>query len=245
MRSRQIASLAHPYLPLAAVAVLLLPVLASAQASAPTATPQDLARLWDGEHVSAPLPPLLRHADVDSAWPNLRRDGAGPVLARGDRPVGRGAVDQPRVVRPRPASRAPLVADARRRADGDVGALRPLRVRAAAPRRARRRPAARRPDHPRRPDAQPRRRRAVPAAQRAGHRHQPRRAAAAGAGGPRPEGAARPAERRRRLQPPQPELAHVGGQDRRSRRRSRCSRWPSTRRAPRTTGAISPSDSAP
>jgi hypothetical protein len=35
-----------------------------AQRAAATLTPQDLARLWDAEHVSPPLPPLIDHADV-------------------------------------------------------------------------------------------------------------------------------------------------------------------------------------
>ena len=56
--------------------------------------------------------------------------------------------------------------------------------------------------------------------------------------GPRAQGAARPAERAGRLQPAQPGLAHVGRQDRPAGRRSRCCRWRSTRRAPRSPGRI-------
>ena len=52
------------------LAVLALGIaLASAPASVqrstqPSITPQELARLWDAEHVSPPLPPLVDHAEV-------------------------------------------------------------------------------------------------------------------------------------------------------------------------------------
>ncbi|MBE3133537.1 MAG: peptidase M14 [Acidobacteria bacterium] len=35
-------------------------------------TPEALARLWDAEHVSPPLPPLLRHAEIDTRLRALR-----------------------------------------------------------------------------------------------------------------------------------------------------------------------------
>ena len=82
-------------------------------------------------------------------------------------------------------SGAVVVADARRRAHGDGGALRHLRIPAAASRHAGRA------QHPRvaealvHSDAESRRRRAVPAPERAGHRHQPRRPQAPDPGGPR------------------------------------------------------------
>jgi hypothetical protein len=44
--------------------VLLLAVVSQAQRNTPSVQPQDLARLWDAEHVSPPLPPLMTHADV-------------------------------------------------------------------------------------------------------------------------------------------------------------------------------------
>jgi hypothetical protein len=52
------------------IAVLALAVaLAAGEASAqrngaPAITPQELARLWDAEHVSPPLPPLVDHAEL-------------------------------------------------------------------------------------------------------------------------------------------------------------------------------------
>src|SRR5688572_7950277 len=50
------------------LSVLLLTVLLAAplgaQRGAASVSPQDLARIWDAEHVSPPLPPLLTHADV-------------------------------------------------------------------------------------------------------------------------------------------------------------------------------------
>jgi hypothetical protein len=49
--------------------LLILPLIAAAgpapaQRSAPSVTPQALAQIWDGEHVSPPLPPLMDHDDV-------------------------------------------------------------------------------------------------------------------------------------------------------------------------------------
>ena len=53
--------------PLVILAVPLLTVAAVLSAQRNTATivpPQELARIWDAEHVSPPLPPLLEHAEV-------------------------------------------------------------------------------------------------------------------------------------------------------------------------------------
>jgi hypothetical protein len=51
-------------LPCAALCLALItPGAAQSGASAPV-MPQELARIWDSEHVSPPLPPLLDHADV-------------------------------------------------------------------------------------------------------------------------------------------------------------------------------------
>jgi hypothetical protein len=43
---------------------LLLAAPLAAQRGAASVSPQDLARIWDAEHVSPPSPPLLTHADV-------------------------------------------------------------------------------------------------------------------------------------------------------------------------------------
>jgi hypothetical protein len=47
-------------------AALLLSVAAAGRPSkVPPVSPQELARVWDGEHVSPPLPPLLEHDEVE------------------------------------------------------------------------------------------------------------------------------------------------------------------------------------
>jgi hypothetical protein len=51
-------------LALAAAALALAAPLAAQPATGGSATPQDLARLWDAERVSLPLPPLVDHAEV-------------------------------------------------------------------------------------------------------------------------------------------------------------------------------------
>jgi hypothetical protein len=49
----------------AAIALAAAPAPARAQrAAAPTVTPQELARIWDAEHVSDPVTPLVDHAEV-------------------------------------------------------------------------------------------------------------------------------------------------------------------------------------
>ena len=45
--------------------LLALSLFATAQPKVPPVSPQDLARIWDAEHVSPPLPPLLDHAEVE------------------------------------------------------------------------------------------------------------------------------------------------------------------------------------
>jgi hypothetical protein len=42
----------------------------------PSWSPQQLAKAWDAEHVSWPVPPLIRHADVETLLRDLQRDGA-------------------------------------------------------------------------------------------------------------------------------------------------------------------------
>src|SRR4029079_14787331 len=50
---------------IAAAALVALPLgTPAAQKVAPLA-PQDLAQIWDAEHVSPPLPPLLEHDEVE------------------------------------------------------------------------------------------------------------------------------------------------------------------------------------
>ena len=135
-----------------------------------------------------PLPPLIDHADVVKRLESLT-DGA-PDLFKvekiGESIEGRSINHVAR--RLRSAARAALVADARRRAHRDVGALRSVRVPAAASRRSAGPPPPGPTDAARRADAQSRRRRALPAAQRAEHRRQSRRASAADARGPGAEG---------------------------------------------------------
>lgn len=48
----------------AALCVLFLASAPAAQRSGPPIAPQELARIWDAEHVSPPLPPLVDHAEV-------------------------------------------------------------------------------------------------------------------------------------------------------------------------------------
>ena len=191
--------------------VLLVPGVRGTQKTSTSAVqPQELARIWDAEHVSPPLPPLLTHADllkrlgeltagapglftretvgesVEGRSINLIRVGSGGfhVLLwsqmHGDEPTATSAL-------------LDVFEYLRRRRDDPARQAYSLDADASC-----------------RPDAEPRRRRTVPAPQRAEHRRQSRRAAAADAGGPRAEGAPRPCPAADRLQPSQPELAHVG-----------------------------------
>lgn len=52
---------------LAASLIVLMPIASSAgkPAKVPPVAPQELARIWDAEHVSPPLPPLLEHEEVE------------------------------------------------------------------------------------------------------------------------------------------------------------------------------------
>jgi hypothetical protein len=59
----------------ATVLCLALAAPAAGQRGAqPSTPPQQLARVWDGEHVSPPLPPLLDHADVVRRLEALTRE---------------------------------------------------------------------------------------------------------------------------------------------------------------------------
>ena len=142
-----------------------------------------------------------------------RRRLAG-AAARGDRPLRRGPSHLRGDVRARPHPRAALVADARRRADGDAGAARHPRL----PARAGRRPA-------RRPRSSARytmrwSRCSTPTAPHAysgatpGDRHQPRRPDARDPRGAPAQGAARRARADARLQPPRPEREDARGRQR-------------------------------
>ena len=98
--------------------------------------PPQLARTWDREHVSPPLPPLLDHAEVARRLTELT--AASPDLFSLEK-IGEsleGRVDYRRQGRQRADSRAALVADARRRADGNCRPVRPVRVHPTASRRA-------------------------------------------------------------------------------------------------------------
>src|SRR5512132_3235650 len=58
--------------------VSTLAVPATAQVAAPaTPSPQELAALWDREHVSSPLPPLVDHQEVVKRLTELRKDASG------------------------------------------------------------------------------------------------------------------------------------------------------------------------
>ncbi len=60
------SAMPQPFVRTATLAAALCTALvfsAAAQRS-PTVTPQELARIWDAEHVSPPLPPLVDHAEV-------------------------------------------------------------------------------------------------------------------------------------------------------------------------------------
>ena len=54
------------------VALALLVLLHGPRADAQPATSQELARIWDAEHVSPPLPPLVDHAEVVRRLDGLR-----------------------------------------------------------------------------------------------------------------------------------------------------------------------------
>jgi hypothetical protein len=47
-----------------ALSVLLTPVASAQRGRQPSVTPQDLGRIWDAEHVSPPVSPLVDHAEV-------------------------------------------------------------------------------------------------------------------------------------------------------------------------------------
>ena len=193
--------------------VSLSPAAAQPAVTIGLPSPAELGRVWDRTRLPLPLPPLMRHPDVVAAIEAARM--SAPDLFQSE-VVGSSV--EGRSINHVWFGRGPLHVLLWSQMHGDeptatvalFDVLNYIQANRTAPHVARmldRLTAARR------PDAQPRRRRTATATQRAGHRHQPRRAAAADAGGARAQGAARPAEPAHRLQPPQPELAHVGRQD--------------------------------
>ena len=59
-------------------ALVLPPLAGSVQKSEPSAlSPQQLAKIWDAEHVSPPLAPLVEHAEVVRRLEELSRSAAG------------------------------------------------------------------------------------------------------------------------------------------------------------------------
>ncbi|MGH9370193.1 MAG: M14 family zinc carboxypeptidase [Vicinamibacterales bacterium] len=59
------------------IPALLLTVVSAQQRSAdPPVSPQQLAKLWDAEHVSPPLPPLITHADLVKRLEELTTGGS-------------------------------------------------------------------------------------------------------------------------------------------------------------------------
>ena len=110
----------------------------SASTGAQSSRRRSSARIWDAEHVSPPLPPLLDHAEVVKRLEAVVAGDAGSVHA------SRRSASRSRAARSTyvqrghgSVSRDALVADARRRADRDRGAVRRLRVPAPPPRTTR------------------------------------------------------------------------------------------------------------
>jgi hypothetical protein len=56
------------------VVLLLTPLAAQLGAAPPTVSPQELARIWDAEHVSPPVSPLVDHAEVVERLKGLPAD---------------------------------------------------------------------------------------------------------------------------------------------------------------------------
>ena len=161
-------------MPLAEALLLLL----SGAAPAPAFSPRALWEAWPERRFVATAPRACATPSSASGCARSRPPTRAAV-ARERRPLGRGPAIQLLTRRPRPAPRAALVADARRRALGDAGARSTLAdyllADATSPSAAGSSSALTLLHDA---DAQPRRRRALPAAQRAGDRPQSRRAAA-------------------------------------------------------------------
>jgi hypothetical protein len=74
---------------LATTVSLAVPADAQRAQQQPSITPQELARVWDAEHVSPPLPPLLNHAEVVKRLDALRADPAFKIEKIGESVEGR------------------------------------------------------------------------------------------------------------------------------------------------------------
>jgi hypothetical protein len=72
--------------------IVLIPIVTAFLAPlalAQSPSPQDLARLWDAEHVSPPVPPLMDHADVERRLKALASDRRFVVEQVGESVEGR------------------------------------------------------------------------------------------------------------------------------------------------------------
>ena len=63
-----------------AFAVAALAAAAAKQTADPSTSPQELARIWDAEHLSQPLAPLVTHAEVARRVEELARSSAGLIV---------------------------------------------------------------------------------------------------------------------------------------------------------------------
>ena len=155
------------------VFILAVALPAEQQRSDRSLSPQELARIWDAEHVSLPLAPVLDHKEVANSSRGAGSRFGRPVPDGQGWRIGRRPRDLSRSRRHRPVQRVDLVTDARRRADRHVGAVRCVRVSTTpSPRGAVARILSTLTLHVI-PMLNPDGARAVPTAQRAEHRCQP------------------------------------------------------------------------
>ena len=195
------------------------PWLCRALRGAPAVTiglpsPAELGQVWDRTRLPLPLPPLMRHPDVVAAIEAARHVRSGPVPGGGDR--GRRSRAARSTTSGSVEARCTCCCGRRCTATSPPRRSRSSTSSTTSRRTARLPHVARMLDRLTLhvvPMLNPDGAETATATQRAGHRHQPRRAAAADAGGARAQGAARPRQPAHRLQPAQPELAHVGRQD--------------------------------
>jgi hypothetical protein len=75
--------MARMFRPSAVAAVIALATIAPAAQRVAPVSPQDLAAIWDAEHVSPPLPPLLEHGEVERRLKAVAEaDGSRFILER-------------------------------------------------------------------------------------------------------------------------------------------------------------------
>jgi hypothetical protein len=72
-----------------AIVISLTVPVAALRNQPPSVTPQELARIWDAEHVSPPLPPLVNHEEVVKRLDALRADPAFKIDKIGESVEGR------------------------------------------------------------------------------------------------------------------------------------------------------------